>query len=113
MHEVGKRLSKARLYLQHPLVVDENIEYDNPHLFKVPNQSALLSERSEVRSVGIETTTASCIDISQLFDEACGGRGLQSPSLDPRIKATLLRYSYSKFVSTEYADVCLGINAKE
>lgn len=94
VHEVGKRLSKARLYLQHPIVVDKNVEYDNPHFFKLPSQSAASIDGCGIRVGGMETINTPCIDIGQLFDELCGSHDLELPPVDRRIKANLLRYSY-------------------
>lgn len=52
---VGKKLSSARMYLQHPCFCEEDVDYDNPHFLKF---NGLPSSQKEPEDIGIGSSIA-------------------------------------------------------
>ena len=89
--EVGKRLSKARTYLQHPVCLKNNVPYNNPHYYALPGvQGANLAHISP--SSEREKQGTSSVDIAKVFEEIEHTRQLASRNADLHIKTPLLQY---------------------
>ena len=91
---VGKRLSGASIYLQHPDHCDEQARYDNPHFFKLPLMELPTLEPSTAISSG-----ADFIDLSSILDTLDRNDCLQQATIDPRVKTQLLPCVYIILVS--------------
>lgn len=89
--DVGKRLSRAHTYLQHPINLDNGVQYNNPHYYAVPGgqtmESLYLSPNSER-----EDQQTPVVDIAKVFDEVDQTRILLSHNADCRIRTPLLKY---------------------
>jgi hypothetical protein len=90
---VGKRLSKAPIYLQHPHRLDDNIEYDNPHYFRAPGQptprpGTVMTMICPEKPMQLASRSP---DISTVFDSLTRHRFLQQVKEDSRIRTPLLR----------------------
>ena len=96
--EVGKRLSKAHTYLQHPISLKSNVPYNNPHYYAIPGvQTANIPSTSP--SFKREQQEAPVANIAKVFEEVERTRRLLSQNADRQIKTPLLEYdSFSKSV---------------
>lgn len=91
-NDVGRRLSKAGIYLQHPYYLDKNFEYDNPHYFKLPGRQAkefTVCDSSPTRGAMRQPQVVNIVKIFESLDQ---GHGLQNQNVDSRIKTPLLWY---------------------
>lgn len=90
---VGKLLSKAHTYLQHPINLDSGIPYNNPHYYAIPgvrNETKLY-----VSSVSAtEHQQAPILDIAKFFEEVDHTRSLLSQNADWHIRTPLLEYGF-------------------
>ena len=94
IQEVGKRLSKARHYLQHPINLKSDVPYKNPHFYATPgvrNESGLYVSPS----CGEKEQQDSVLDIAKIFEEVDHSRKLPSRNADWHIKTPLLEYDSS------------------
>ena len=90
---VGKRLSKAHTYLQHPINLDSGIPYSNPHYYAIPgvrNETNLYV--SPVSAT--EHQQAPILDIAKVFEEVDHTRRLLSQNVDGHVKTPLLEYGF-------------------
>ena len=89
--EVGKRLSKARTYLQHPVSLKSDVLYKNPHYYAIPGvQEASLSHIAP--SAEREEQETPSVDIAKVFEEIEHTRQLASQDADSHIITPLLQY---------------------
>ena len=89
--EVGKRLSKARIYLQHPVCLKSDVLYKNPHYYAIPGvQEASLSHIAP--SAEREEQETPSVDIAKVFEEIEHTRQLASQDADSHIITPLLQY---------------------
>ncbi|RSL54260.1 hypothetical protein CEP54_010011 [Fusarium duplospermum] len=97
---IGKHLSKANLYLQHPTMeeYDQSVKYFNPHLLlrpgaKMPRIEDLSLQDDEPMSPG-----PTVLDevrqgkIWRIFDSASGGEVVPKVTASPRLKTTLEKH---------------------
>ena len=94
IQEVGKRLSKARHYLQHPINLKSDVPYKNPHFYATPGvrtESGLYVSPS----CGEKEQQDSVLDIAKIFEEVDHSRKLPSRNADWHIKTPLLEYDSS------------------
>lgn len=89
--EVGKRLSKARTYLQHPVCLKSNVPYNNPHYYAIPGVQKFNLSHISPSSKREEQGTPS-VDIAKVFEEVEHTRQLASRNADLHIKTPLLQY---------------------
>ena len=88
VQDVGKRLSKAHIYLQHPLHRD-NVQYCNPHYFVLPGKDQEYESyhpspsEQDVQSPGV-------VNIDRLFEVIDHTQGLQVWNADWQIRTPLL-----------------------
>ena len=88
--DVGKRLSKAHTYLQHPIYLDANFPYNNPHYYDVPR-----TRKADVPVVSCRENgdqQSSVLDIAKVFEEAHQTRRLPSRNVDYHVRTPLLEY---------------------
>ena len=91
VQEVGRRLSKARTYLQHPIQQKSEIPYKNPHFYALPGvQKAELAYIPP--SSGWEDQRAPVVDIDKVFEVVEHTRRLPSQNADGLVKTPLLEY---------------------
>lgn len=67
--QVGKSLSKAGLFLQHPILLESNVKYENPHYLKI---SSLRYSRSALPTPPLESPTKTLKDpdlITSVLDD--------------------------------------------
>ena len=88
MQDVGKRLSKASIYLQHPLHLD-NVHYRNPHYFVLPGKDQE-HESYHPSSLEQEVEHPEVLDIGRLFEAIDHTQNLQVWSADRQIRTPLL-----------------------
>lgn len=88
MQEVGKRLSKEQIYLQHPSHLDD-VKYSNPHVFVLPGMDQRyhfhLPSASDQEVRGLEV-----LDIGRLFEEVDHTQGLHVWNANSQIRTSLL-----------------------
>ena len=82
---VGKQLSSANIYLQHPDHCDKQAKYDNPHVFKLPQMELPALEPSTPAPSETEF-----IDLPSILDSLDRNDSLQQTLVDGRIKTELL-----------------------
>lgn len=87
--DAGQKLSKARLYLQHPHRGDDNAIYENPHFLSLPNVPDLrittsVTSVQEVSDLPQYSVSSALEDLNQPGD-------LQQIEVDPLITTSLLR----------------------
>lgn len=91
VQQVGKRLSKARTYLQHPTTLNENVPYDNPHYYDIPGLAKAgthyISQSSER-----EEQQVPVLDMTKIFEDVAHSRKLPSQDADWHITTPLLEY---------------------
>ncbi|KAM0802320.1 SNF2 family N-terminal domain-containing protein [Usnea florida] len=89
--DVGKRLSKARAYLQHPTTLNEIVPYKNPHYYDIPGlakaETHYISHFSER-----EEQQAPVLDMTKIFEEVAHSRKLPSQEADWHITTPLLEH---------------------
>ena len=90
-HEVGKRLSKARIYLQHPVNLKIGVSYNNPHYYDIPGGPKEKSLYTSP-SFGKEDPQPPVLDIAKLFVEVDRSRRLPSRDAHWCIRTPLLEY---------------------
>lgn len=90
--EVGKRLSKAHTYLQHPVCLKSDVPYNNPHYYAIPGVQeadvALISPSSER-----EDQLDPAVDIAKVFEEVEHARRLPTMNADWHVRTPLLEYA--------------------
>ena len=89
--QVGKRLSKAGLFLQHPAYCGKGVEYDNPHFLKLPNRQAPqpgISPTIDSPIALVETSQKP--DITQVLGTLSRHKHLQDAYIDPSVRTSLL-----------------------
>ena len=91
VQQVGKRLSKARTYLQHPTTLSENVPYNNPHYYDIPGLAEVGNHYSPQPSER-EERQASILDMTKIFEEVARSRELPSQEADWHIITPLLGY---------------------
>ncbi|KAI9778366.1 MAG: hypothetical protein M1839_008154 [Geoglossum umbratile] len=90
-HAVGKVLSKAGIYLQHPRLLDGHIQYENPHFITFPHLS-LSSSRLLTPSLTPDSEISPLsTDISSVLDSLDQRGHLRRVDIDARITSTLLK----------------------
>ena len=89
--EVGRRLSKARTYLQHPIYMNSNIPYKNPHFYAITGVQKVETPRISSSSE-TEDQQIPLVDIAKVFEEVEHTRKLSSFNMDRCIKTPLLEY---------------------
>ena len=90
LEEVGKRLSKAHAYLQHPSFLESHITYENPHYFAVPGRPTVdQNASSEWRDQPTQSQHQG-LDIINILETLDQDQGLQSEKTNPRIRTPLL-----------------------
>ena len=89
--DVGKRLSKARTYLQHPTTLNESVPYKNPHYYDIPGLAKAGSHYISQSSEG-EEQHAPLLDMTKIFEEVAHSRKLPSQEADWHITTSLLEY---------------------
>ena len=91
--EVGKRLSKAHTYLQHPIFLKSNVPYNNPHYYAIPGvQTASIPSVSP--SFKREEQEAPVANIAKVFEEVERTRKLLSQNADRHVRTPLLEYGF-------------------
>ena len=88
--EIGRRLSKAHTYLQHPILSDSDIPYDNPHFYVVPG--AREADAYSAQCPNREDQQAPVVDMTKLFEELERTRILPSWNVDCHLRTPLLEY---------------------
>ena len=88
--DVGKRLSKARTYLQHPTTLNESVPYKNPHYYDIAGL-AKSGTHYISQSSGGEEQPAPLLDMTKIFEEVAHSRKLPSKEADWHITTTLLK----------------------
>lgn len=99
---IGKHLSEAELYLQHPTLdeYDQSVEYFNPHLLLRPGAKMPRIEELSLQTEGEMSPPPTILDevskgrIWRVFDLASGGEVIPEVTSSPRLKATLKEYVY-------------------
>lgn len=87
--EVGKRLSKARHYLQHPINLKNYVPYKNPHFYATPDVRNE-SDFYVLPSCGKKEQQEPVLDIAKVFEEVDHIRKLPSQNADWHIRTPLL-----------------------
>ena len=92
---IGKRLSNAEIYLQHPRCCSNEAEYDNPHYLKIGRvrRPALQLLSPSLTPLGTLERPAPNIEFNDLLDCLDQQENLGTAWEDSRIKTALLRYS--------------------
>ena len=88
--DVGKRLSKAHTYLQHPVHLDGDIPYNNPHFYEIPRMRK--ADVPVVAFRGKEDQQTPILDIGQVFEEIDQARKLPSRNVNCHVRTSLLEY---------------------
>ena len=92
--EIGRRLSKARIFLQHPVCLDNNVPYKNPHYYVIPGARKV--ETSYIpSSSGREKQQSPVVDIAKVFEEVEHNRKLPTRNADWHVRTPLLEYGSS------------------
>ena len=86
--EVGRRLSKARTYLQHPIYLNSNVPYNNPHYYPIPGVQNEVVPFILPSSEGKDQSSA--VDVAKVFEEVEHTRRLPSQNADWYIRTPLL-----------------------
>ncbi|KAH8665633.1 SNF2 family N-terminal domain-containing protein [Ilyonectria robusta] len=94
---IGKHLSEAELYLQHPTLdeYDQSVEYFNPHFLLRPGAKMPRIEELSLQTEDETTPAPTILDevskgrIWRVFDSASGGEVIPEVTSSPRLKATL------------------------
>ena len=89
--EVGKRLSKEGSFLQHPYLLDESIEYDNPHYFKLPNRKPALPPGNAISQYRQPSRESQATQVSGILDSLDHGAVLQDDNVGAMVQSELLR----------------------
>ena len=98
IQEVGKRLSKAHTYLQHPINLNRGVPYNNPHYYTVPGVPKE-NHTCVSQSSGREDQQNTILDIAKVLEEIDHGRKLPSRNADWHIRTPLLEYgAFSKYM---------------
>ena len=87
IQEVGKRLSKVRTYLQHPISLKSGVSYNNPHFYATPGVRDYVSP-----SCGKIEQQDLVFDIAKVFEEVDQGRKMPSQNANWHIRTALLEY---------------------
>ncbi|OBT69919.1 hypothetical protein VE03_00430 [Pseudogymnoascus sp. 23342-1-I1] len=88
---IGKILSQARIYLQHPVLIDSGITYENPHHFKTPkNRAATAFDGAHISPPTIQTYLPAQPYIEEVLQTLEQNTSLHEREPDVRIKANLL-----------------------
>ena len=93
--DIGKRLSDAEIYLQHPRCCSNEAEYDNPHYLKIGRvrRPALQLLSPSLTPLSTPERLALNIEFNGLLDCLDQQENLGTAWEDSRIKTALLRYS--------------------
>jgi len=91
--EVGRRLSKAQIYLQHPSHIESHIEYDNPHYLKIPGRPTRTPLPSFIPAIQPKPLHPQRLDIADILGTLDQDQGLQSVNPNWRIRTKLLEYA--------------------
>lgn len=102
--EVGRRLSKAKTYLQHPRHLDSHIEYDNPHYFALPGRPMRSSLSSSAVLLQKNIEQLRIVDVAQVLEDPEHDKGLLHQIADCHIRTSLLEY-VSKILSTSLKNI--------
>ena len=86
MQEVGQRLSKAHIYLQHPTLFDK-VTYSNPHYFVLPGRD---QEQDWNCYLEQKTRKPEAMDMDGLFEGLDHTEGLQVCNAGGQICTSLL-----------------------
>ncbi|KAJ3542098.1 hypothetical protein NM208_g4029 [Fusarium decemcellulare] len=97
---IGRHLSAAELYLQHPLLdeYDQSVEYYNPHLLLRPGSEMPRIEDLHLQGEEETLPGSDALDevsqgkIWRIFDMASGGEGVPEVTPSPRLKTTLEKH---------------------
>jgi hypothetical protein len=89
--EAGKRLSKGGSFLQHPYHLDEGIEYDNPHYFKLPDRRMALPLDNVVSPCRQPSRESQAAQVSGILDSLDHGAVLQDDNVGAMVRSELLR----------------------
>ena len=88
---IASKLSQAGLYLQHPDYCDSDIQYENPHFFKLPHMqnpvSKVFTQDPTVLLPSKEVPSQKVEDVLGILSRH---KYLKDIQTDPRITATLL-----------------------
>ena len=99
--DLGKRLSKAHTYLQHPITLNESIPYKNPHYYDIPGLAKAgthyISQSSER-----EEQQVPVLDMTKIFEDVAHSRKLSSQDADWHISTPLLKYISSLLCATRH-----------
>ena len=90
-NDVGKSLSNAGVYLQHPSSLDEHIEYNNPHYFQLPNRHTKWRTNAYSHQEPKASRRPKEVNIAEVFQSIGSGHDLQSINVTAQIKTPLLR----------------------
>lgn len=90
--EIGRRLSKARTYLQHPVCLDKDVPYKNPHFYVIPGARRVEDTYIPPRR---EDQQAPVVDIAKIFVEVECARKLPTQNADCNVRTPLLEYGSS------------------
>lgn len=94
---IGKILSRARIYLQHPVLIDSGVMYENPHHFKTPkNTAATVFNGAHISLPTIQTNLPAQPYIEQVLQTLEQNTSLHELEPDVRIKTKLLPYVIHK-----------------
>lgn len=96
--EVGRRLSKARTYLQHPVCPEKGVPYKNPHYYVIPG-ARRLEDTHVPSSSGREDQQAQVVDIAKIFVDVEYTRKLRTQIADSNVRTPLLEYDSSAKVN--------------
>ena len=88
--ETGRRLSKAHTYLQHPIGLNSDIPYNNPHYYTIPG--APEADAYSASCPGGVDKQAAVVDMTRLFEELEHTRRLPSWNVDCHLRTPLLEY---------------------
>lgn len=91
IQNVGKRLSKAHTYLQHPINLNRCVPYNNPHYYTVPGVPKEIYPCVS-QSSGREDQQNTILDIAKVLEEVDHTRKLPSQNADWHIRTPLLEY---------------------
>ena len=94
---VGKELSKASIYLQHPDHHDKQVKYDNPHFFKLPQ-----IEMPDLESSAATPSEIDFVDLHSVLETLDRNDSLKQAAIDHRVKTTLLPWVYLSQVLSLY-----------
>lgn len=95
MDNLGTVLRVLKSYLQQPFYVDDGVEYDNPHYFKLVGQKTPWVERRETqgRDIGSKDESPFSQALTNVFEsQLTHADSLRELEAAPIIKTALLRY---------------------